>query len=509
MGEAGYAILCFLMFFNIGGAGGNHLLDYIPSDYYWKSKNIEMTADTMLLQLQPPPPRDVSGLIASLASDNPDERVVAARKLQAIGGPALPQLQTASQSDDPGVATLATTLIGQINTASKPTAVRRLMAIRTLGEMKSTDALPMLAKLLASEQPMVGEYASRSIAQIQGKPLPRDDTASLAARRDDLAILPADTGAAGQASADLDDFPHNQLGKFMDSVKLPPRPVPKAGGQAFVMQNADNTTAREQLLHNLLQLAETSGDIRFDSVTFGVADRVGNNTGWGVIIFRGVYDSSALAAAMPAELKPHDVNGYKVYGEQTNGDFAIIPASDDRLIVMGGARPDILPIDSITTAIKAGKGNFADGAALNKVMKTIDTDSPIWAAVNINDSYRQAPVLGNLQTLTLVGTRSDKGMALKVTGIAATAQDAQAASGALSGGLAMIAGVLRNDATMGGGAADMANFLAAVKCTSNTTTMTATGNFTPAAAYTFLYPVTEAGISEVEVKTDQPAATQP
>lgn len=508
MGEAGYTILCCLMFFNIGGSGGNHLLDYVPSDYYWKSKNIEMTADTMLLQLQPPPPQDVSGLIATLASDNPDERAVAARQLQAIGGPALPQLQTASQSDDPGVASLATTLINQINTASKPTAVRRLMAIRALGELKDTAAIPVLAKLLTSTQPMVGDYANRSIARIHGKPLSHDDAAILAARHEDLAILPADTGAAGQASADLDDFPHNPLVKFLDSTKLPPRPVPRPGGQGFVMENSDNAKVREQVLHSLLQLAESSGDIRFDFVTFGVADKVGNNTGWGAIVFHGVYDSTALAAAMPPEMKQSDVNGFKVYAESPNSDFAIIPASDNRLIFMGGARADVLPVDSITAAIKTGKGTFADDAALNKITKTIDTDSPLWAAANISDSFRPAPVLGNLQTLTLVGKRGDKGLALSAVGTAANPQEAQAASGALSGVLGMIAGILRNDANMGGGGTEMADFLSTVKCASNGATMTADGNFTPAAAYVFLYPMTEFA-AFAQDKTDQPAATQP
>lgn len=509
MAGAGYAILCFLMFFNIGGGGGNHLLDYIPSDYYWKSKNIELNADTMLLQLQPPPAQDVSGLIAKLSSDDPDERVVAAKKLQAIGGPSLSQLQTASHSDDPGVAALATTLIAQINTASKPTTVRKLMAIRALGEMKNAAALPMLGKLADSKEPMVGEYASRSIAQIQGNPAPAAD-AGLAARRDDLAILPPTSGAVGQASANTDFFPHDQLGKFVNAIKAPQRPVPGPGGQGIVMQNVDPNKMREHLFQNLLKIAETSGDIRFDAVTFAVADQVGPNAGWIVVVFRGAYDPASLVAVLPAELKPQEVNGMKVYETQ---NFAVIPASDNRLIFMGGARQDALPVDTITNAIQNGKGSFADDIALAKIIKTIDADSPLWAAVSVGNSYRQAPVLGNLDSLTVVGTRNAMGIELKATGSSSDPQQAQAANQALSGGLAFIAGMLRNNDPMPGAGAGvgMADFLAAVKCESSGKTMTATGSFPPAAASVFLYPLSEIGfVADVSANgVDQPAATQP
>jgi hypothetical protein len=510
MADAGYAILCCLMFFNIGGGGGNHLLDFIPSDYYWKSKNIEMNDDTMLLQLQPPPAGEISALIAGLASDNPDERAVAARQLQAIGGPALAKLQAAAQGDDPGVATLAASLIGQINTAARPTAVRRLMAIRALGEMKDTDALVVLAKLVDSSEPMVSEYATRSIARIQDKHLPRDDPAIAAARRDDLALIPADAGAVGQASADVDDFPHDQLVKFINSAKLPQRPVPQAGGQGFVMQSPDPNKVRDQLLQNLLTMAERNGDIRFESVTFALADQVGANAGWGVIVFRGAYDSAALSAAMPNYLTPRDVNGTKVYIERHGGNFAVIPASDQRLIFIAGAKPDLLPIESITRAIKTGKGSFADDIALNKITRTVDTDSPLWVAANIGDCYRQAPVLTNMQSMTLVGTHNGKGLALRASGTCADAEQAQSASGALSAGVALICGLIRNNNAMGGNAASMADFLGGVKCEAKGTVMTATGTFTPAAAAEFLDPVVElASIPQPSEKVAAPPAAQP
>jgi len=502
-------LLCFLIFFNIGGGGGNHLLDYIPSDYYWKSKNIEMTADTMLLQLQPPPAQDVSRLIDKLSADNPDERVAAARKLQAIGGPALSQLQTASQSEDPGVATLAATLISQINTASKPTTVRRLMAIRALGEMKNADALPMLDKLVGSKEPMVGEYASRSVAQIQDKPAPQANSTLLAGRRDDLAILPATSGAVGQASANTDFFPHDQIAKFIDSIKLPQRGVPGPGGQGVVIQNAERDRVCEQLMRTLLYIAETNGDIRFDAMTWAVADQVGPNAGWVVVVFRGVYDSAALAAKLPADLKPQDVNGIRAY---EIGNFAVIPVSDDRLIVIGGAQRNVLPVDAVTSAIKTGKGGFADDIALGKIIKTIDTDGPLWLAVNVGDSYRPVPVLGRLDNFTLVGTRNSKGLQLKAIGASSNPQQAQTANATLSGGLNLIATMLRDNAAMReiGATAETADFLKRVSCVANGTSLTVTGNFPSAAAPIFLTPLSAVGYSvQVNAKAVNPPATTP
>jgi hypothetical protein len=257
-------------------------------------------------------------------------------------------------------------------------------------------------------------------------------------------------------------------------------------------------------------MAERNGDIRFESVTFALANQVGGNTGWGVIVFRGAYDSAALSAAMPQYMKPRDVNGTKVFLNRVGTNFAVIPASDQRLIFIAGARPDLLPIESITRAIKTGKGNFADDIALNKITRTVDTDSPLWAAVDVGDCYRQAPVLANMQSLALVGTHNGKGLALRALGACADAQQAQSASGALSAGVALICGLIRNNNAMGGDAASMADFLGGIKCEAKGTVMTATGTFTPAAAAVFLDPVAElASIPQPDEKAVEPPATQP
>ena len=77
----------------LGGGQGNDLLDLIPTDAYWKSKDVEVNLTNILLELN---------------SLKPDD-------------------------------------------TSKATAVRRLMAIRTLGELKSPDAMPSTLRQRSSD----------------------------------------------------------------------------------------------------------------------------------------------------------------------------------------------------------------------------------------------------------------------------------------------------------------------------------------------------------------------
>src|SRR2546421_8733531 len=107
--EASFFLLFTML---LGGASGNDLLDLIPTDSYWKSKEVELTAPNIMVELN------------SIKADD----------------------------------------------TSKATAVRRLMAIRALGELKSADALPSLKTQLDSKEMFVADYAQRAIDAIESKP---------------------------------------------------------------------------------------------------------------------------------------------------------------------------------------------------------------------------------------------------------------------------------------------------------------------------------------------------
>src|SRR4051794_34330076 len=138
MGEAS-VFLIFTML--LGGSPGNQLLDLIPTDAYWKSKSIEITVPNVMLELN---------------SIKPDD-------------------------------------------TSKEMAVRRLMAIRTLGELKSADAIATLKTQLDSKEMFVASYAQRALNAIDGKPAPGSSGVPPDRMKADLYMLPEHCGAVAQA----------------------------------------------------------------------------------------------------------------------------------------------------------------------------------------------------------------------------------------------------------------------------------------------------------------------
>src|ERR1051325_4906437 len=153
----------------IGGGGGNHLLDYASSQSYWKSKGVVVSVQTMTNELRSSDAKDISELIAQLASPDGQVRAGAAKKIIQLGEGVLPQLEKAVETPDPEVAASVKTLIADISAASKVNAIRRLMAIRTLGELKKPESVNALRPLVSAKEMFVSEYAARSIAQIEGK----------------------------------------------------------------------------------------------------------------------------------------------------------------------------------------------------------------------------------------------------------------------------------------------------------------------------------------------------
>src|SRR5215210_4127102 len=154
---------------------GTDLLDYLPSEDYWKAKGVTaVTAQALLKELEAPKPgADISKLAADL--DSPDFKVrdAAAAKVRAMGPGVIPQLREMAKSDNPELAGRARLLINEIGGAAKATQIRRLMAIRTLGEKKMKEGLPRIAELVRSDEPFVADYALAALAAIEGRPYAR------------------------------------------------------------------------------------------------------------------------------------------------------------------------------------------------------------------------------------------------------------------------------------------------------------------------------------------------
>src|SRR4051812_3964169 len=97
MAEA-YSFLTLLLCLLTGG--GNDLLDYLPTESYWREKKVEVSVAQMVAQLAEKPAADVAALVKDLGSPDAATRDDAAAKIRAAGTSAMKPLQDAAQSPD-------------------------------------------------------------------------------------------------------------------------------------------------------------------------------------------------------------------------------------------------------------------------------------------------------------------------------------------------------------------------------------------------------------------------
>jgi hypothetical protein len=300
-------------------------------------------------------------------------------------------------------------LIRQIHVASKANSIRRLVAIRTLGEMKKAEALPTLKGLLDSKEMFVADYAARSVAQIEGKPLPaRGATAQQL--KADVALLPADCGVVGQVS-----FVNRKPVAIEGFVKNLPK---DATGE-------DPAKTIGMLNSFLISTLESIGNVRVESVTFAVADTIGDKDGYVTLLVRGKYDREAVGAfvrtmfpQMPA------IEGVDVLSPDEH--VAVAFATDDYIVASAGASQDKLPTKPLLAAIRTGKGELMTNAQMAKLIASADTTGRIWAVASVSPAYRGADILKPFDTLVLTTKEENGTLSLKVTAAGSNPADVKA-----------------------------------------------------------------------------------
>jgi len=317
--------------------GGNDLLDYLPAKHYWQAKSVTVTTENLLAELK------------------------------------------ADQKD-------------------KATAVRRLMAIRTLGEQKDPNALPALKKLLDSKELFEDEYARRAVAAIEGKESkptgPTDKE-----MQSDLWLLPANCGVVVQARF--------QPGKPASSDDLV-----KTLGTMMPEGKAEETLA--EVTKALISLAEKIGNVRLLGATIGVADNVGSKSGFVVVLFRGLYDKEAVRAALLEEKGKPEVFGDSEVLVMGRDTAMILPSKDQLVLLVGPAR-DQLPIGDMLNAVKTGKGKLTENEEMAKLVKSVDMSGPLWGAALIGQAYRVDTVINPFDTATLASKQNQDGLELTLT----------------------------------------------------------------------------------------------
>jgi hypothetical protein len=414
---ASYSI--FTLLFALLSGGASDILDLVPSDAYWKAKNVTVTVDQLIGELKTAAGADLAPLIAKLGSGNYAQREEAAKKIIEQGPPAIAQLEKSYDDPDPEVANRAKSLVKQIRLNSKAANVRRLMAIRTLGEMKKAEALPALQALANSKDPFVPDYAARAIAQIQGKPLPLRG-ASPEALKTDLSLLPANCGIVGQLA-----FRASNPIPFEEIIKqVPPMPG----------ENREQTL--KQLTDGVIALADQVGNIRVEAITFGVADTVGPNDGFAIAIVRGQYDAPAVSA-MIHNLFPNSqsIEGAEVYSPDDHTSFAF--ASDDRAISMVGAAQNKLPMKDLLAAARQNKGPLLTNPDIAKLIQALPADPDVraWAVCKVSDSYRMQPQVAAFDTITLTGRQNKDSLDLRIAGEGPDANKVAAAVDQINNGI--------------------------------------------------------------------------
>ena len=339
-----------------GGPLGNELLDYVDSQAYWKIKGVSVSEETIAAELS------------------------------------RPQQGTSSQ---------------------QAWRVRRLMAIRTLGELKSKKALPALRALLKSKEFFVADYAARAIAAIEGKKHVRPGAPAIAKERD-LGLMPPGCGLVGQIALTPGAAGAIDLSKALGATTLP-------GGMS-------KERALRMVTKMVLEAAEKVGNIRLEMATVGVATDAGEDAGFAVVVVRGLYDAAATRDLLrPMVKETSTVDGLEVLRPER--EFALLLPSNDRLVLLAGPREEAIPLAAVISAINVKKTGLQATPEMRRLAAAVPANSALWAVAEISDAYREAEILAPFDTAVLTGTQSNGSMALKLT---ADGKDAQAVAQAVA-----------------------------------------------------------------------------
>ena len=389
--------------------GGRDLASLVSPGHYWESKGVSVSVEQLSHELDPIKPGDISKYLADLDAGDPAVRQTAAVEIFKMGPAALSALTETVNSGSPEASERAASLQVQIRAASKPLFVRRLMAVRTLGEMKDARALPILRPLLNSTEMFESEYARQAIATIEGKACP-PRTATAAERAADLALLPARLDTVIQIAP--------SLGAVFSLEKL------------IALLPFDQTRkaqAGSELNSTLLETLNIAGNVRIDAITVGIYPAPPGVPGNYIVVVRGQFDATALCAALGRVAPDSElIDGVRVF--HIDEDAALLVPSDRRIVYLGREAAGELGIAETIAALRTGSSDLAKNVELLTLVKSVDHGAPLWAAALLTPGLKElkqvGDPLGMFDSLTIVATQSmDKGNVVTAARLVATASD--------------------------------------------------------------------------------------
>ncbi len=336
MGFGFDVFVIILLFFGRGAGPAHDLLSMVSTDAYWDAKHVTVSVEQLENDAAPEKPAaNMDTLIKDLESSEFKIRNSAKKQLIASGAAAIPFLIAVEKSSDPEVAATAIELVDELELHSKEQDIRRLMAIRTLGERKEITALDELKGFATSHDLFIAEYASRAIAQIQGKPFAEPDHKKELAG--DLKFIPQASAVVGQSTGLVSDSV--TVESFVDSYSAN---TAVNAAQA----NAPAAPAKKEMMgwvtDSFLKIAEQYGNLRFDGLTISISEDAGEDSGSAVIVVRGQYDEKAVVTALKKSANPNARSSMSQEGNVDlieDDDTLLVLPSNQLFIVILGDKP--------------------------------------------------------------------------------------------------------------------------------------------------------------------------
>ncbi|MAE63901.1 MAG: hypothetical protein CMJ18_06475 [Phycisphaeraceae bacterium] len=453
----------------LGGGGGFDALDLLPAEQYWQVKNVAVNVDGMLRQLPSSDAEtpDVSRQIENLGSAIPKVRDAAGEEIAAHGSAVIPQLRDASDSSDPEVAARARELIHRLESNRQAGAIRRLMAIRTLGELEDERALEVLRRLQPSRKPFESEYAERAVARIEGRPWRR------AAQRgeSDVWRLPESCGLVAEAR--LFDQPGADVGSLHDAVRKAMPMLQAMGGGA--------EDPMRMIATKLIEVFEKTGNLRVDSVVAGMTEDIDEGSGKLVVIFRGVYNAPAFSQWLQDEGTAADDGGRILRPDEEVG--IAMPSDRHLAILITPGRDNLDESRAMLAGLKRREKPLERNAKMTALVRKVAPASFVWARGTIPRSIRDEPAFGNtFSDIAFDATQEDGVVSMSLEAEGPDADQVRAFSAQLDAQLQTAKTQLQQMAQMGpmaGMFQPVTELLESIRIGSKQKTMKVTGSFKP------------------------------
>lgn len=492
-------------------SGGNDLMGYLPTDAYWQQRGVTVSPQALISIVKTEKPSDITGLMQDLGSPEFAKRQAAQEKILAMGPAALPQIAPKVNDADPEVAERAKAIVQQLTARKQGGAADKLMAIRALGEMKSKEALPVLAPLTASKEPFVADYAARAIAAIEGKPAPIANVPAEELAKDVL-VLPASCGLVGQmVIPGGKDVP---LNKLLDDM-----PMPDMGeNKAQMMQ---------QMTSMLVGIVDKVGNIRVDGITFGLAGDFKNEREMFIAaVGRGQYDKARIKQVFADMGKPAETI-YGIDAVRPDREFVFLMPSDHQIVLLGGPSGQQLPVEEVAAALSgkrivmAATGpasqpwtpGLAGNAEMMKLVRSVKPGLSIWAVARMSETYRSVPLFKPFDLITLEGQQVEDTLKLKLVAQGQDPQEVQQAVTIFNNGLAEAKKDLGEVVLKMPPLKPIADFLNGLQVETVEKTVTVTGELkgmnAPVGGFMMLFAGRSMAVQQAQVEMAEPVQTPP